>query len=105
LESKKILDVGLEGLFKNLKVLVLIKMELTWSVVSSVLNAFPMLEELVLCRNDLNDYENLVIGENLKNLQTLNLEDTNNENFKNIHDAFGILPNLQKLVLNRNRIS
>ena len=44
-----------------------------------VLPAFKDIEELVLCRNVLVDYENLCIeNDELQKLKILNLEETNN---------------------------
>ena len=58
---------------------------------------------MVLCKNELIDYENLVIEQDeLLNLKILNLEGTNNNKFELINDSFGNLPSLEKLILNSN---
>jgi hypothetical protein len=49
---------------------------LNWRLVCKVLPAFPVLEELFLCKNDMRDYENIGSVENLKYLKLLNLENT-----------------------------
>lgn len=44
------------GIFPQLRSLVLIHTGCKWKTVFSVLPAFPVLESLVLCRNDMTDF-------------------------------------------------
>ena len=97
-------NVSPKGVFKTLKTLNLIDMGLTWRQISRVLGAFPNLENLILCRNNLVDFQNIQIGENLKALKFLNLENTCLSDFSGIK-VFGDLPELEKLILNQNNLS
>ena len=65
-----------DTVFANLKTLVLLGMGLTWKKQQNLSYAFKGLEELLLCYNECNDFENIddVILENFKNLKDLNLE-------------------------------
>jgi tubulin-specific chaperone E len=74
--SGEVKEISPVGVFGNLLTLNLIDMDLSWKQICSVLKAFPILENLILCRNTLVDYENLILGENLGNLKFLNLENT-----------------------------
>lgn len=47
--------------FKNLKTLILLDMGLNWKELNKVKAAFDKVEELILCRNELNDFENLEV--------------------------------------------
>jgi hypothetical protein len=70
-------------IFSRIKVMVLINMKLNWRTVSEVLPSFRCVEELILCRNKLTDYDGLILGPGeLSNLRTLNLEETGNSNFE-----------------------
>lgn len=90
------------SVFKNLKVLVLINMKLTWKEVTQIIPAFNLLEELILCRNRLTDYENLFIKDGcLSSLKHLNLENTWNRDFALVQQYFGSL-NLENLIVNKN---
>jgi len=63
------------NLFQSLQSLILIHTGSRWKTVFSVLPAFPHLESLVLCRNDLSDFENIVLEQDtLQSLKFLNLE-------------------------------
>lgn len=51
----------------------------------NVLPAFPVVETLVLCFNDMNDTENIVLEEGtLQTLKFLNLESTHLKSFEGI---------------------
>lgn len=63
--------------FKNMKTLVLIRMGLTWEKINRISPFFPNIQELVICHNECNDFENIseATFENFKNLKVLNLDD------------------------------
>jgi hypothetical protein len=42
--------------------MVLINMKLSWRLLSEVLPSFRGVEELILCRNCLKDYDQLILG-------------------------------------------
>ena len=70
------------NIFPNLKCLILIKTGLTWKNLFRVVKAFKDVQELILCKNDLSDTEN--IPENFDVLQKmtfLNVEETNISDF------------------------
>ena len=46
-------------IFPRLKTLVLINTGLSWRILFKIIKAFDKLRELVLCRNDMTDYENI----------------------------------------------
>jgi hypothetical protein len=85
--------------------LVLINTGLKWKILFKIIKAFNKLKELVVCRNDLTDYEN--IDQSKLNcfdeLDFLNLEATQLSNFKNLM-VFKDLPKLSKITLNQNPI-
>ena len=71
--------------FNNLSSIILINMNLTWKTLSKVLPAFRNVEELVVCRNKLSDFENLIIREgDLKNLKLINVEENNLNDFSGL---------------------
>jgi hypothetical protein len=76
--SNKVINVSPVNIFKNLKSMVLIDTELNWKILFKVYPAFPRVEELVLCRNKMFDYENVVFDEDhsFKYLKFMNLEET-----------------------------
>ena len=76
-QNEKIKDFNPTGCFKNLKTLILLDMDLTWLILNKILGIFSNLEELILCRNKLNDFENLTLEmlETLPNLKFLNIEE------------------------------
>lgn len=92
-----------QNIFPCLKTLILVEMGLDWHVLSKVLTVFPALEELILCRNHLNDFENLTIDveKYLKNLKFLNLEENAIGDFSGVL-KFSQLKSLEKLTLSRN---
>jgi len=47
------------GVFQSLRSLIAVNMRLTWKAVCAVLPVFPVLEELILCKNALSDPENI----------------------------------------------
>ena len=55
-EEQYVLD---QKIFQNLKCLILINTGLTWKGLFKVLWAFKDIEELILCKNDLSDIENV----------------------------------------------
>lgn len=70
-----------------------------------VLPAFRGVTELMVCKNALTDYENIKYSDKeLRNLRLLNMEQCEIGNFAGIQDAFGDLPAIEKLVLNRNNL-
>jgi len=62
--------------FQNLKTLVLIGMDLTWEKINRFAQFFPNVEELVLCQNKCNDFENISKEtiDAFKNIHYLNLD-------------------------------
>jgi hypothetical protein len=77
-------------------------MSLTWRDICLLLPAFPAIEQLFLCRNSLRDTQNLRLPPDaLQKLNLLNLESTDSESFEP-YKVFGDLPNLEKLILNKN---
>lgn len=89
--------------FPCLKTLILVEMGLTWSVLQRILCSFPVLEELILCRNQLNDFENLTVSpeEMTPKLRFLNLEENAIADFAGIA-KFSKLQELEKLTLSKN---
>ena len=89
--------------FSNLKVLILIEMDLTWKILDKVLPCFQFLEELVLCRNKLNDFDSISfeVEKVLKNLKFLNLEENRIATFQGLR-KFANLSFLEKLTLSKN---
>jgi len=76
-DNSRISGATVLNVFPTLKSLVLIDCKLNWLQVSRVFPAFPALEELFLCRNDMTDFENISITvEHLQGLNLLNLENT-----------------------------
>lgn len=93
------------NLFKKLKSLILIHTGINWKTLFKVLPAFPILQSLVLCRNNMSDTDNIVLQENtLSTLKFLNLEDTNLEDFEGLKKLKD-LKSLERLILNRNKLS
>ena len=58
--SDKIINRSPKNIFKNLKSMVLIDTNLNWKILFKVYPSFPAVEELVLCRNKIHDYENII---------------------------------------------
>jgi len=105
--------------FKNLKILVLIGMDLTWKDVKKIAPFFPNLKKLVVSNNSCNDFEEIdqIVLHNLKNLESLSI--CNSEIFvrnPNMQDE-GLVqknhkievlrqfPNLKELKLENNEIT
>lgn len=67
------------NMFTNLKSLVFIKCGLTWTKLSVLSKLFPNTEELILCLNSCNDFDNISSEayQNFKNLKKLNLDANN----------------------------
>lgn len=77
-------------------------MNLTWKTLCNVIPAFPQIDELILCKNNLLDTDNIKLRDtDLRNLVFLNLEQIQLKNFESIK-AFGDLPKLEKIILNNN---
>jgi hypothetical protein len=57
--TDKVINVSPVNIFKNLKSMVLIDTDLNWKKLFKVYPSFPSVEELVLCRNKMFDYENV----------------------------------------------
>lgn len=76
--SDKVINRSPVNIFKNLKSMVLIDTNLNWRILFKVYPSFPGVEELVLCRNQIHDYENIVFDEehSFKHLKFMNLEET-----------------------------
>ena len=90
--------------FMGLQSIILINMGLTWKTITKVLPAFRFVEELILCKNDLRDFDNLVIREgDLTNLKFLNMEETSLTDFSGLL-KFSHLPKLENLTLNKNHL-
>jgi hypothetical protein len=93
------------NVFQNLKTLILINMNLTWKTVNKVIPAFNNIEELILCKNKCNDFENLILEPHtLQGMTFLNLEDNQIKSFKGLM-MFKDLPKLEKLTLNKNSVT
>ncbi|CAD8054213.1 unnamed protein product [Paramecium sonneborni] len=104
-EQGKHLEISVDGCGQHIEVLVLIGMQLTWQDISLIIPAFPMVQQLLLCRNVLVDYENLKFrNTDLQALKLLNLEQTEISQFECIQKSFGHLPNLERLILNKNNL-
>ena len=79
---------------------------MTWKLFSKISAAFPNLQELILCKNDMTDTENIKLKEkDLQHLTFLNLEMTQLNTFDGFKDFFGNLPLLHKLILNLNNLT
>jgi len=48
----------IENIFPNLKTLVMIDMALNWKKLKTLSYLFPNVKELLLCYNDMSDWEN-----------------------------------------------
>lgn len=57
--------------FKNLKTLILLDMGLNWKEINKIKAAFDKVEELILCRNQLTDFENLEVKKNNKIISSI----------------------------------
>jgi hypothetical protein len=90
-------------LFPNLKFLILINTNLTWKAFFSILPAFGNVNEFILCKNELTDYENIDVSKlkYLSEARFINLEETALNDFSKIQ-FLGTLSRLQKLILNMN---
>jgi len=77
-EREEVVEVeDIKKVFKNLSMLVLIDMGLSWKKLREIAPFFGGLKELLVNKNKCNDFENIdeVILEQFKNLELLNLED------------------------------
>lgn len=92
------------NVFRNLNTIVLISMDLTWKTLNKVLPMFFNVSSLVLCDNQLNDFENLTYtGADFKQLEFLNLEKNQIKLFEGIK-KFKDAPKLAKLTLSMNEM-
>jgi len=97
--------VPLGNIFQNLKTIILINMNLTWKTLNKILPLFFNVESLVICKNKLNDFENLTYtGADFKNLKFLNVEENNIKSFEGLL-KFKDAPKLEKLILSKNEMS
>lgn len=91
--------------FTNLHTIILISMKLTWKVLSNLIPLFFNVENLVLCFNKLNDFENFPFsGVDFKKLKFFNLEGNEIKTFEGIM-KFKDAPLLEKLTLSNNRLT
>lgn len=105
-ETYSMKDFPVGQIFPRLKCLILINIGLTWKDLMKVSAAFDeSIEELILCKNDLSDIENLQMDKinKMKQLTFVNLEETKLTSFQAVN-AFSSLPHLEKIILNRNDI-
>ncbi|CAK72662.1 unnamed protein product (macronuclear) [Paramecium tetraurelia] len=104
-EQGKHLEIPVDGCGKHIEILVLIDMQLNWKDISLIIPAFPKVQQLLLCKNTLVDYENLQFrNTDLQDLKILNLEQTGLQDFDYVQKSFGNLPNLERLILNKNNL-
>ncbi len=100
--AQKQLD-GPAAAFPRLKKLIAIATSLTFASVDRIAPFLPVLEELVLCRNDCHDFEHLDASK-FPLLQSLNLEN-NKVTDQSQTGLLGKLPSLRELALNQNEVS
>lgn len=92
------------NVFSNLQVIALISMNLTWKTLDKLLPMFTNVHELILCFNQLSDFENLTLtGSHFKNLELLNMEGNNLQSFDGLLKLKDS-PRLSKLILNKNNL-
>ena len=92
------------GVFDNLKTIILISMKLTWKRFNLLAPIFFNVENLVLCYNKMNDFENFEFsGTDFKNLKFLNMEGNELETFEGVM-KFSTAPKLEKLTLSLNKM-
>ena len=100
-EVKKVDDRA--EIFPKLTKLIAITTGLTFRALNKVVKFMPQLQELVICKNNCNDFDNLKT-EDYQTLVSLNLEDNSIDD----HCHFGVLGQLSQLrdlALNHNRIN
>eukprot|EP01017_Pseudomicrothorax_dubius_P037544 TRINITY_DN5517_c0_g1_i4.p1 TRINITY_DN5517_c0_g1~~TRINITY_DN5517_c0_g1_i4.p1 ORF type:complete len:541 (-),score=84.17 TRINITY_DN5517_c0_g1_i4:144-1766(-) len=91
-------------MFPRLKTMVLANMNLKWEDFIRLSPFIPVVEEIILSRNPLEDSSDIVIPEGaLQHLQLISLVDTGITKFSTL-SAFSALPSLKKLILNENKI-
>lgn len=93
---------ALAGCFPALRVLVLSGSNLPWSQIQQLEPAFPALEELHLCRNNMSTFDAPVSGFPL--LQVFNASDNAFADWREIA-KLGALPSLRRLLLTDNAIA
>lgn len=87
----------------SLKVLACIGMNLEWQEIYNVLVCLPELQELLICKNRCSVIE-VIPTDMCINLKLLNLEENGIESWDMINSACCNLPNLEKIILNKNSI-
>lgn len=103
-DSNEVLKVEDEKtIFPKLTKLIAITTGLTFRDLNKVVKFMPNLTELVLCKNNCNDFDNMNT-DNYKSLVSLNLEDNSIDDHCNF-GVLGKLQNLRDLALNHNRIN
>lgn len=105
-EKNEILNCELknEEIFPKLKNLILIQMNLDFKMLSTIMPFFQHIDELVLCNNYCNDFENIVI-ENFKNIKKINLENNQIDSENHQIERLSEFKELERLSLLSNKIS
>lgn len=92
------------NVFTNLQTIIMISMGLTWKSLNNLLPMLLHIENLVVCKNQLNDFENLTYnGSDFKKLKFLNLECNGFKTFEGA-SVFKNAPLLEKLTLSQNNL-
>ena len=89
--------------FPKLSKLIAIETGLTFKKLDKILAFTPILQELVVCKNSCNDFEN-IDTKKMQKLTSLNLEENKISNDHKF-GLLGSIPNLRNLALNQNQIS
>ena len=91
--SYSLSEIPASKIFSNLKCIILINVGLTWKTFFKISSSFhENVEELILCKNDLSDIENIdekKVNE-MKELTFLNLEETKQTCFDGINKFNGL---------------
>jgi hypothetical protein len=90
-------------IFKYLTNLVMIRVGLTFKKLTPLMTYFQKLEELVICQNNCNDFENMDITK-YQNIKRINLESNNIDNTHQL-EVLGQIKQLNKLNLIHNSLS
>lgn len=92
-----------KSIFPKLTKLIAITTDLSFRDLNKVVKFMPQLTELVLCKNNCNDFDNMQV-EHYKTLVSLNLEDNSIDDLCHF-GVLGQLPELRDLALNHNKIN